>query len=65
LDAFIRQDGESIRDNVPPHTQELLDKLARESDDNTMMLPFDTWREAFLNDADLELALIQLRTIIV
>ncbi|WP_298907070.1 salicylate esterase [uncultured Nostoc sp.] len=34
----------------------LFDKLARESDDNTLMLSFEIWREAFLNDADLELA---------
>jgi len=25
-------------------------------DDNTLMLPFEIWRESFLNDADLDLA---------
>jgi hypothetical protein len=30
--------------------------MAQSSDDNTVMLPFNVWREAFINDADLELA---------
>jgi pimeloyl-ACP methyl ester carboxylesterase len=54
--APILNDGESIRDTLPPNSQALSDKLARESDDRTVMLPFEIWREAFLNDADLELA---------
>ncbi len=56
FNAFILNDEESIRDNLPPDSQALLDKLARESDDNTITMPFEIWREAFLNDADLELA---------
>jgi pimeloyl-ACP methyl ester carboxylesterase len=56
FDAFVLNDGESLRDNVPPHLQTLLDELVRESDDNTVMMPFEIWREASLNDADLELA---------
>ncbi|NJK57934.1 MAG: alpha/beta hydrolase [Pleurocapsa sp. SU_5_0] len=56
FNAFVLNDGESLIDNVPPPTQSLFDKLARESNDNTLMLPFDIWREAFLNDADLDLA---------
>jgi len=56
FNAFILNDEESIRDNLPPDSQALLDKLARESDDNTIMMPFEIWREAFLNDANLELA---------
>jgi pimeloyl-ACP methyl ester carboxylesterase len=56
LDAFVLNDGESLIDNFPPHTQALSDRLARESDDRTIMMPFEVWREAFLNDADLELA---------
>jgi pimeloyl-ACP methyl ester carboxylesterase len=54
--APILNDGESIRDTLPPDSQALSDKLARESDDHTLMLPFEFWREEFLNDADLELA---------
>jgi hypothetical protein len=45
-----------VRDNLPPDSQALLDSLARESDDNTITIPFEIWREAFINDADLELA---------
>ena len=56
FNAFILNDEESIRDNLTPDSQALLNKLARESDDNTITMPFEIWREAFLNDADLELA---------
>jgi pimeloyl-ACP methyl ester carboxylesterase len=56
FDAFVLNDGESIRDNLPFPNQELIDDLAEASDDNTMMMPFDIWREIFLNDADLDLA---------
>jgi pimeloyl-ACP methyl ester carboxylesterase len=52
--AAILNDGESIRDTLPPDA--LSDKLARESDDYTVMLPFEIWRETFINDADLDLA---------
>jgi pimeloyl-ACP methyl ester carboxylesterase len=54
--APILNDGESIRDTLPPGSQALSDKLARESDDNTVMLSFEIWREVFLNDADPDLA---------
>ncbi|WP_250126669.1 alpha/beta hydrolase [Chroococcidiopsis sp. CCMEE 29] len=56
LDAFVLNDGESLRDSLPPHYQALFDSLARESDDHTMVMPFELWREVLLNDADLELA---------
>jgi pimeloyl-ACP methyl ester carboxylesterase len=56
FNAFVLNDGESLRDNLPPDSQALLDSLARESDDNTITIPFEIWREAFINDADLELA---------
>ena len=54
--APVLNDGEILRDILPLDAQTLSDKLARESDDNTLMLPFEIWREAFLNDADLDLA---------
>jgi pimeloyl-ACP methyl ester carboxylesterase len=56
FDAFVLDDGESLRDNIPPDSQALFDNLARESGDQTIMMPFEVWREGFLNDADLELA---------
>lgn len=54
--AFVLNDGESLNDNTPPHYQELFNQLAAASGDNTVMLPFEIWREVFINDADLELA---------
>jgi pimeloyl-ACP methyl ester carboxylesterase len=56
FNAFILNDGESLTDNIPPDSKVLFDNLARESGDQTIMMPFEVWREAFLNDADLELA---------
>ncbi|MBW4693807.1 MAG: alpha/beta hydrolase [Lyngbya sp. HA4199-MV5] len=56
LDAFIPNDGESLNENTPPHSQALFAKLVRDSDNHTVMLPFEIWREAFINDADLDLA---------
>ena len=56
LNAFIPKDGESLNDNIPPDARSLFDNLARASDDHTITMPFEFWREAFLNDADLDLA---------
>jgi pimeloyl-ACP methyl ester carboxylesterase len=56
LDAFVLNDGESLINSIPHDSQALFDNLVRESDDRTIMMPFEVWREAFLNDADLELA---------
>ncbi|MEY2833380.1 MAG: hypothetical protein RLZZ574_2639 [Cyanobacteriota bacterium] len=56
FDAFVLNDGESLKDNIPPNSQAVFDALATESEDNTMTMPFEIWREAFINDADLELA---------
>ena len=56
LDAFVLNDGESVEDNIPSYYQALFSRQASESDDNTVMLAFDVWRETFINDADLELA---------
>ncbi|MBV9386071.1 MAG: hypothetical protein JOZ78_06555 [Chroococcidiopsidaceae cyanobacterium CP_BM_ER_R8_30] len=54
--AFVPRDGESLIDNVPPDYQAVFNNIARASDDNTIMMPFELWRDAFVNDADLELA---------
>jgi pimeloyl-ACP methyl ester carboxylesterase len=54
--APILKDGERAIDILPPHYQTSFSTIANESKDNTVMLPFEIWREAFLNDADLELA---------
>jgi pimeloyl-ACP methyl ester carboxylesterase len=54
--AFVLNDGESVADAAPPHYRALFQQLAAASPDNTVMLPFQIWREAFINDADLDLA---------
>ena len=54
--AFVLADGKCLMDEVPPHYGELFDRLAQQSTDNTVMVPFPIWREAFINDADVNLA---------
>jgi pimeloyl-ACP methyl ester carboxylesterase len=54
--AFVPENGNCLNDEIPPHFQELFDALAEESGDNTVMIPWPIWREAFINDADEELA---------
>ncbi len=52
--AFVPNDGEALDDMIPPEFIELLDSLT--GDDGSVMLPFEIWREAFINDASFELA---------
>jgi pimeloyl-ACP methyl ester carboxylesterase len=52
--AFVPNDGEALDDMTPPEYTDLFDQLVQ--DDGSMMLPFPIWREAFINDASLELA---------
>jgi len=54
--GFVLNDGESLNDAVPPYFRDLFRGLAADSPDDSVMLPFPIWREAFLNDADLDLA---------
>jgi pimeloyl-ACP methyl ester carboxylesterase len=54
--AFVPADGNCVDDEVPPHYRELFAALAAASDDNTVMLPYPIWREAFIGDADEALA---------
>jgi pimeloyl-ACP methyl ester carboxylesterase len=56
VNAFVLRDGHSLTDEVPPETAAAFARMARESGDNTVMLPFPLWRETFVNDADLEMA---------
>ncbi|WP_341891661.1 alpha/beta fold hydrolase [Variovorax sp. YR752] len=55
VNAFVPQPGESLNDMVPPHYKALFDTIAA-ANGNAVMLPFAIWREAFINDADHELA---------
>lgn len=52
--AFVPNDGESLNDMVPPHYVDLFAQL--EAEDGSVVLPYAIWREAFINDADAELA---------
>ncbi|MEM5495392.1 alpha/beta hydrolase [Hoeflea sp. AS16] len=54
--AFVPNDGECLNDMVPPHYVGLFDAISSGSRDNSVMLPFPVWREAFMNDASVEAA---------
>ena len=54
--AFVPNNGESLNDMVPPIYVGLFDAIAAERGDGSVVLPFPIWREAFINDADLETA---------
>ena len=55
VNAFVPLDGQCLNDMVPPHYVGLFDAVAA-ANKNAVMLPFEIWRDAFINDADLALA---------
>jgi pimeloyl-ACP methyl ester carboxylesterase len=54
--GLVLNDGETILELFAPPTREAFARLAAASTDNTVTLPFDFFREMFINDADLETA---------
>ena len=54
--AFVPNNGESLNSMVPQMYIDLFAKL--EKPDGSVELPFPIWREAFINDADADLAKI-------
>lgn len=54
--AFVLPDGRSLSDETPPHYRETFARLAVASGDDTIMLPFNIWRENFINDGDDDMA---------
>jgi pimeloyl-ACP methyl ester carboxylesterase len=54
--AFVLVDGECLNDATPPHYVTLMEQVAAERGDGTVVLPYRIWREAFMNDADEALA---------
>lgn len=52
--AFVPNDGECLNDMVPAHYVGLFDAVSAASPDNSVMLPYPIWREAFMNDASAE-----------
>lgn len=55
VNAFVPRNGESLNDLVPPHYVALFDQIAA-ANNGAVMLPFEIWRDAFINDADFALA---------
>ena len=56
LDAFVLDDNQSVYDNLPGALIDLLDQLAQASGDNTTLLPWEIWRNHFIQDASEEVA---------
>jgi pimeloyl-ACP methyl ester carboxylesterase len=54
--AFVPNHGESVYDMLTPEIIELFNSIAAELGDGSLVLPFQVWREAFINDADLNTA---------
>jgi len=52
--AFVPNPGESLNDMTPPEYVSLFDNIVQE--DGSVVLPFPIWREAFINDGDIEIA---------
>ena len=55
VNAFVPLPGECLNDMVPPHYVTMFDAIAK-AQNNAVVLPFEIWREAFINDADISLA---------
>lgn len=54
--AFVPNNGECMNDMVPAHYADLFNTVSGQSSDNSVILPFPIWREAFMNDASAEQA---------
>lgn len=52
VNAFVPLPGQCLNDMVPPHYATMFDAVAA-ANNGAVMLPFEIWREAFINDADL------------
>jgi len=51
LDALILADNDSVFDNLPADYVALFNQLAAASSDNTMLIPWEIWRDNFMLDA--------------
>jgi pimeloyl-ACP methyl ester carboxylesterase len=51
LDALIVEDGRWVFDELPAEYVALFNNLARESSDNTMLIPWEVWRDNLIQDA--------------
>jgi pimeloyl-ACP methyl ester carboxylesterase len=55
MNAFVPLNGESLNDLVPPMYVGMFDAIAS-GNHGAVSLPFEVWRDAFINDADMTLA---------
>ena len=51
LDSLVLQDNECVLDILPAEFATLVNDLARTSSDNTMLIPWEIWRDSFIQDA--------------
>jgi len=56
LDALILEDNECVLDILPPQFAALVNHLAVASPDNTMLIPWEVWRDNLIQDAPESLA---------
>ena len=52
--AFVLNDGETALEMLPDSVDRLT-QMAADSADNTFMIPFEMWREVFINDGEPDL----------
>ena len=55
VNAFVPEPGQSLNDMLPPHYVQTFDAIAA-ANNGAVIFPFPLWREAFINDADLDQA---------
>jgi len=56
IDALIIEDGHCVFDALPSEYAALFNRLASASSDNTMLIPWEIWRDNFIQDAPEPLA---------
>lgn len=54
--GFVLNDGESTHEAGPPDVGPAIERLAAESTDGGVAMPFALWHDRFINDADIETA---------
>ena len=54
--AFVPVNGNSLMDEVIPSLRQAFVDLAAARNDSAVVLPFEVWRDAFIGDANVELA---------
>jgi len=57
VDALIVEDGHCVFDELPAEYVALFNQLAEASSDNTMLIPWEIWRDNFIQDAPEPVAL--------